>query len=111
MWNYLPPTIFWLSVFGGIVAVVCFFLSWRLSKNMGHLLLTAAVAIPLLFSGIAGLRQSQRISVGADGIPTIHTSVRADLFCISMLVAAGALCLYRKEKRAKPTSTDSGTSP
>ncbi len=103
MWDYLPPAIWWLSLFGGIVACACFFLSWRLSKNKGHLLLAVAVAIPILLSGIGGLRRiQQRYTAGADGIPVIHTSIRLDLFCISMLVAAGALSIYRKEKKKEP---------
>ncbi len=106
LWDYLPPTIWWLSLFGGIVAVVCFVLSWRLSKNKGHLLLALAVAIPLLLSGIGGIRKIQRQSVGGDGIPVIHTSIRVDLFCISMLAATGALSIYRKEKKADPAGTD-----
>jgi hypothetical protein len=106
LWDYLPPAIWWLSLFGGIVAVVCFILSWRLSKNKGHLLLALAVAVPLLLSGIGGIRKIQRHTVGGDGIPVIHTSIRVDLFCISMLAATGALSIYRKEKKADPAGTD-----
>lgn len=106
LWDYLPPAVWWLSLFGGIVAVVCFVLSWRLSKNKGHLLLAAAVAIPLLLSAIGGLRKIQSHAVGADGIPVVQLSIRVDLFCISMLAAAGALSIYRKEKKADPVGTD-----
>ncbi len=88
------------------MAVVCFVLSWRLSKNRGHILLAAAVAIPLLLSVSGGLRKSQSHAVGADGIPIVHVSIRVDLLCISMLVAAGALSIYRKEKKADPVGTD-----
>jgi hypothetical protein len=104
LWDYLPPTIWWLSLFGGIVAVVCFVLSWRLSKNKGYLLLALAVVIPLFLSGIGGIQKIQRHSVSADGILVIHTSIRVDLFCISMLAAAGALSLYRKAKKAESGS-------
>jgi len=106
LWDYLPPAVWWLALLGGIVAVVCFVLSWRLSKNKGHLLLAAAVAIPLLLSASGGLRKSQSHAVGADGIPIVHVSVRVDLLCISMLVAAGASSIYRKEKKADPAGTD-----
>jgi hypothetical protein len=106
MLDYLPPAIWLLSLFGGLVAVVCFVLSWRLSKSKGHLLLAVAVAIPLLLSGIGGVRKIHRDAVSGDGIPVIHTSIRVDLFCISMLAAAGALSIYRREKKADPAGTD-----
>jgi len=112
LWDYLPPTIWWLSLFGGIIAVVCFILSWRLSKSKGYLLLAVAVAIPLLISGFGGLLKTQSHAVDQDGIPVIHTSIRLDLFCISMLIAAGAVAIYRREKKADPVGTDnSGAAP
>jgi hypothetical protein len=108
LWDYLPPAVWWLSLFGGIFAVVCFVLSWRLSKNRGHLLLAIAVAIPLLLSGLGGLQKNRTHAVGPDGIPVVHTSIRVDLFFISVLVAAGAASIYRREKKPiqlpEPTS-------
>lgn len=87
------------------MAVVCFVLSWCLSKNKGHLLLAAAVAIPLLLSGVGGIRRSQSHTIGRDGMPAVQTSIRLDILCISMLVAAGAVSVYRREKKADTSGT------